>query len=90
MMISRRRSVDWHQANNSFTGLPPSTILIGRPIGLMFSLLGVDAQALAEGLEQIVDGDRAVFDFLAAGVGFADHLAAADAAAGQRDVERPG
>ena len=57
-------------------------------MGLMFSLVGVDAEAVAERVEQIVHGDRAVFDFLAAGVGFADHLAAADAAAGQGHVER--
>ncbi len=48
---------------------------------------GLHAQAFAEGLEEIVHGDGAVFDFDAVSVGFADNLATANAATGQSHVE---
>ena len=83
----RGRSGRPDQAKSSLTTSPPSTILIGRPMGLMFSLVGSIFSDVAEAGHQVGDGDRAVLDLGAVGRRGADDLAALDAAAGQGDVE---
>ena len=50
---------------------------------------GIDLEALAECLEQVGHVHRAIFDGSAGGVGLADHLAAANSAAGQHGIEGP-
>ena len=51
-------------------------------------VVGVDAERVVDRAEQVGDRHRPLGDFGAGVVGGADHLPAADAAAGQRDVER--
>lgn len=51
---------------------------------------GVDVHGLAQRLEQVFDGDGAVGDFGAVVVGRTDHLSAADAGAGEPEVEVAG
>src|SRR5581483_3674167 len=50
-------------------------------------LVGVNAEGMAGGAEQVVDRDRPVFDDFAAGVGRANHLTAFDATAGKNRGE---
>ena len=67
--------------------MPPSTTLIGRPIGVMISLVG---STLSEWqIEASRSGTVTGWSLTshAVGVGRADDLAALDAAAGQGDVE---
>src|SRR3954469_15338257 len=51
-------------------------------------VIGVDAQRCINRAEKIAHSDRPLSDFLAAGIGFTNHLAAANAAARQSHIER--
>ena len=58
-------------------------------MALMFSIAGVDAQALAERLEQVLHADGVIGHGVASGVSVTDHLPAADATPGQSYIGCP-
>ncbi len=86
-VLPRAKDSRLNQLNSPLTCLPPSTILIGRPIGAHHLLGRVDLERVAQRGQQVGNRDGVVLDLGAVGIGGADDLAALDAAAGQRDVE---
>ena len=78
------------QPKSSFTGLPPSTILIGRPTELMFSLAGSIFSVWQMLVKRSLTATGLSLTSVPSADECADDLAPLDAAAGQGDVEDAG